>query len=671
LGGEFQVNTYTQHVQDYSNVAMDGAGNFVVVWQSDKGPLEVDGRRYTADGTALTDQFQVNTTAIGYQPSIGMSPDGAFVVAWTGQDASGRQDVMARRYDADGQPLGDDFLVYAQSAAQREAAVAMNGDDSFVVAWTNYASGSSSEVYARRYNAAGTPLGDTFRVNTLTPGLQGFPALAMDADGRFTITWLSQDGGQWNVYAQRYDSGGQTIGSQFQVNTPANDYQPYAAVYPAIAMAPTGKFVIAWETSDGNCLSGIHARLFAADDVPLSDDFTVPEEAPSCTTSQNSAAVGMDSRGNFVVTWNAYPGDGDGAVNGRLFDAAGNVLGGGFQVNTYTSGSQSTSAVAMNPTGKFVVTWTSVGQDGEGGGIYGQRFDGGFDSSPPVTAITLDPPTPDGGNGWYRHVSAAVSASDGQGGSGVEETRCVLDPVSVPVSFDDLPEGCPYLGAGADVPSEGQHTLYAASEDSAGNKETPVSSSFKIDKTPPTVNFTDCPPASPVVLGSSVTVHWSASDATSGLSSASSGTVGLATSPAGVHSVPAPPGTDKAGNSSGSISCTYVVQYKILGFFSPAPSSKWKAGSNVPVKIALADATGGRISDAEAAGLASECRVTFRATGAQTLAGQCMKYDASVHQFIYSWKLGATTGAETIYTDVSYPSRATKTTKSEGITITR
>ena len=33
----------------------------------------------------------------------------------------------------------------------------------------------------------------------------------------------------------------------------------------------------------------------------------------------------------------------------------------------------------------------------------------------------------------------------------------------------------------------GQHTLYAASVDNAGNKEMPVSASFKIDTTPPTV----------------------------------------------------------------------------------------------------------------------------------------------------------------------------------------
>jgi hypothetical protein len=47
-----------------------------------------------------------------------------------------------------------------------------------------------------------------------------------------------------------------------------------------------------------------------------------------------------------------------------------------------------------------------------------------------------------------------------------------------------------------------------------------------------------------------------------------------------------------------------------------------------------------------------------------------MKYDRSTHQFIYNWRVGKTTGAETVSAQVSYPSTTTKTTKSHGITIT-
>jgi hypothetical protein len=126
--------------------------------------------------------------------------------------------------------------------------------------------------------------------------------------------------------------------------------------------------------------------------------------------------------------------------------------------------------------------------------------------------------------------------------------------------------------------------------------------------------------------------------------------------------------TDNAGNTN-SATIGYAVQYRLVGFFPPAPGSKWKRGQTVPIKVALADANGVRISDAEAAALLSPCRVKVSVTGAQTLAAKCMKYDAGGDQFIFNWKLGNAAGAATITVTVSYPSTATTTSVSQSITI--
>jgi hypothetical protein len=118
-------------------------------------------------------------------------------------------------------------------------------------------------------------------------------------------------------------------------------------------------------------------------------------------------------------------------------------------------------------------------------------------------------------------------------------------------------------------------------------------------------------------------------------------------------------------------SVDYVVEYRILGFFSPAQTAKWKRGQTVPVKIALGDASGDRISDAEALGLlAQPCRVTFVATGAQS-ASACMKYDIVNHQFTYLWKLGQPIGDVTISVRVGYAGTATTTSLTQAIKITR
>src|SRR5438874_2511432 len=55
-------------------------------------------------------------------------------------------------------------------------------------------------------------------------------------------------------------------------------------------------------------------------------------------------------------------------------------LGAEFRVNTFTAGDQrlfphSGTAVATSAAGNSVVVWSSQGQDGNGWGVFGQRFD--------------------------------------------------------------------------------------------------------------------------------------------------------------------------------------------------------------------------------------------------------------------------------------------------------
>lgn len=80
-----------------------------------------------------------------------------------------------------------------------------------------------------------------------------------------------------------------------------------------------------------------------------------------------------------VVVWSSWRGDGDGwGVFGQRFDAAGQKVGGEFQVNTQTNSFQMKPSVTAFDDGHFFVVWQSLHQDPNhrwsGWGIYGQRF---------------------------------------------------------------------------------------------------------------------------------------------------------------------------------------------------------------------------------------------------------------------------------------------------------
>src|SRR5688500_3600368 len=91
------------------------------------------------------------------------------------------------------------------------------------------------------------------------------------------------------------------------------------------------------------------------------------------TTFEGRKAVASDDNGRYVVVWSGSgSGDADG-IYARLYNSTG-ALGSSFRVNTTTAGVQTEAAVAMDNTGRFIVVWSSSGQDGSGWGVYGQRY---------------------------------------------------------------------------------------------------------------------------------------------------------------------------------------------------------------------------------------------------------------------------------------------------------
>ena len=90
---------------------------------------------------------------------------------------------------------------------------------------------------------------------------------------------------------------------------------------------------------------------------------------------QSQSTVTALSDGGFVVTWTSVGQDGSGCgVYGQRYSSTGEAVGSEFQVNTATLHDQIAPMVAALPNGGFVVTWTSEGQDGPLYGVYGTNY---------------------------------------------------------------------------------------------------------------------------------------------------------------------------------------------------------------------------------------------------------------------------------------------------------
>ena len=72
------------------------------------------------------------------------------------------------------------------------------------------------------------------------------------------------------------------------------------------------------------------------------------------TLNTSGRCVALDADGNYVVVWESAGQDGDqGGIYGQRFDSAGAAIGGEFRANATTTGNQTYASVAMDAAGKF------------------------------------------------------------------------------------------------------------------------------------------------------------------------------------------------------------------------------------------------------------------------------------------------------------------------------
>jgi hypothetical protein len=162
---------------------------------------------------------------------------------------------------------------------------------------------------------------------------------------------------------------GQPRGPEFRVNTYTTGAQGLAAV-----ASDSNSFMVVWtsDQQDGSNFGIFGQRYDATLGIPLGPEFSVNTYTTSIQTTPSVAAGGS---GGFIVVWASLGPDGSGyGVFGQRYASSGAPLGSEFRVNTYTTNHQGFPSVAADTSGNFVVVWDGYGQDEAVNGIFGQRF---------------------------------------------------------------------------------------------------------------------------------------------------------------------------------------------------------------------------------------------------------------------------------------------------------
>jgi len=376
-----QINAYNFGDQVNPAVAIAPDGRFVIAWTSkdqDGDGYGIYGLRHDSSGNPVGPEFEVNTHAAGnqYDPSVAMDSSGNFVITWTSNAKHGDwRGIYGQRYDGSGNLVGPEFKINTNWLGLKDrSSVAMDTQGNFVVTWSSQnQDGDGWGVYARRFDSSGNPVSPEFKVNTTTSGQQEGSSVGIDADGNFVIAWASSDQAdeEWGVYGQRYDSSGNTVGSEFEVK--AYDTSDKHHHRTSIAMSSNGNAVIVWAGHDqGDRWWDVYGQLYNSYGTMTGPEFKVNKYT---TGMQSKPSVAMGINGGFVVTWSSINFDGPGlGVYSQRYDSSGNAVGPEFQVNSSSTMIQSNSSAAIGDNGNLVIAWTSKNQNGDGYDLFMKVF---------------------------------------------------------------------------------------------------------------------------------------------------------------------------------------------------------------------------------------------------------------------------------------------------------
>lgn len=320
---EFQVNTITADRQEHPRLDMMDNGDFIIVWDSGlddtiPGTKEVHFRRFAADGTPVDGADRVaNVWMTGNQrfPDVAYDGAGGFVITWqSGGGGSGIfQDgsvsgIFARVYDETGTPQAVTNLAgqcFDDTTATQEICVndykqesqdlprvARSDAGDFVITWHSDGSNGAPppgesrtqdisyfSVHAKRFEANGDVKAPSWQVNDYTLSEQAFPDVTVAANGNFTLTWtttfvdVSPPATQQlctdlnfaailagdcdflsEVYAEEYNADGTVKHAQFRLNTGTADINGTMTpldgiqVYSAVDVSDTGDQFFAWSS---------------------------------------------------------------------------------------------------------------------------------------------------------------------------------------------------------------------------------------------------------------------------------------------------------------------------------------------------------------------------------------------------------------------------------------
>ncbi len=336
-----------------------------------------------------------------WYPEIVSDGSGGAIITWLDERNGSGYDIYAQRVNSMGSTLwiSNGVLIYSALLFQNIPSIASDGSGGAIITWED------GEVYAQRVNSTGSTLWTSNGVTicNLDSG-QDMPTLVSDGSGGAIITWLDdRNGADWDIYAQRVNSTGNTLWTTNGVaivTVGNNDYSPVIVsdglggaiisgqvgvqrvnstgstlwttngtpldlVDETMVSDGLGGAIITWGIGDINAqrVNSTGSTLWTANGVPIC----------TATNVQESPTMVSDGFGGAIITWQDYRNGSDWDIYTQRVGSTGSTLWKTNGVAICTAiNRQYNPDITSDGSGGAIITWQDL-RNGSSYNIYAQR----------------------------------------------------------------------------------------------------------------------------------------------------------------------------------------------------------------------------------------------------------------------------------------------------------
>ena len=277
-------------------VAMDPAGNAIVVWEQVTGSMtSILAARYVSP-TGWTDAviLEANDTYDANAPQIAIDPLGNAMVVWHQANGSWTS-IMANHYDVaaddwDGPVLIEDG---PENAVKPQVAIDPWGD---AMAVWEHSGGTYYNIYANRYVSGTGWAASAVLLETNDTGDATVPQIAIDTQGFAIAVWQHYDliSGYRSIYTAYYNCEGNTWGAPELLET--TNYNAYG---PLIAFDQDQNAIAIWRQSDG-----VQDNIYSNRYLHCANAWGTAGLAEATDGDiRNQYALACDTLGNAIAIW--------------------------------------------------------------------------------------------------------------------------------------------------------------------------------------------------------------------------------------------------------------------------------------------------------------------------------------------------------------------------------